>query len=76
MTITDLQPGITPKTITWDGPRGSLVVLDRGLISIRFPSVAAIDERETAESRAVYDEVKRCRDAGSAPTPASIDLPF
>lgn len=76
MTITDLQPGITPKTITWDGPRGSLVVLDRGLISIRFPSVAAIDERETAELLAVYDEVKRCRDAGSAPTPASIDLPF
>ena len=76
MTITDLQPGITPKTITWGGPRGSLVVLDRGLISIRFPSAAAIDERETAELLAVYDEVKRCRDAGSALTPASIDLPF
>lgn len=67
---------ITPKTITWSGPRGSLVVLDEELISLRFPSAAALDERETADLLAVLDEAKRCRDAGSAPVPTAIDLPF
>ena len=67
---------ITPKTITWSGPRGSLVVLDGELISLRFPSATGIDERETAELLAVLDEAKRCREAGTAPIPAAIDLPF
>ena len=67
---------ITPRTITWSAPRGSLVVLDGELISLRFSSATAIDERETTELLAVLDEAKRCRDVGSAPIPAAVDVPF
>ncbi|HQV91956.1 MAG TPA: hypothetical protein PLA46_10265 [Phycicoccus sp.] len=61
----DIDPGLIPN-------KSGALTVTRELVKI----ANLCGQRETVELLAVYDEVKRCRDAGSAPTPASIDLPF
>lgn len=66
---------IRPASITWRGPSGYRVVLDEDFVSLH-PSGNALEEFEIDALLALIGEAKKCRNAGTAPTPSVPNLPF
>ena len=72
--LTSQQADITPSRIEWRGPGGYTVVLDEDFVSLR--GSGALEESEINTLIEVVNMAKSCRDAGAAPTPKRIEVPF